>query len=77
MGLVTVSHWSFDLLISMVTLSIISMISVSGTFLLFAALTTLAWIFIERRIPETKGRSLEAIERSLNEGDFLSRKTTH
>lgn len=77
MGLVTVSHWSFDLLISMVTLSIISMISVSGAFLLFAALTTLAWIFIERRIPETKGRSLEAIERSLNEGNFLSRKTTH
>ncbi len=74
MGLVTISHWSFDLLISMITLSIISMISVSGTFLLFAGLTTLAWLFIHRYIPETRGRSLEDIERSLNSGDFLSRR---
>ncbi|NVN06684.1 sugar porter family MFS transporter [Asaia spathodeae] len=72
MGLVTVSHWSFDLLISMITLSIIETMGVSGTFVLFAGLTTFAWLFIRRCIPETKGRSLEDIERSLNTGDFLS-----
>lgn len=72
MGLVTISHWSFDLLISMITLSIIETMGVSGTFILFAGLTTLAWLFIRRCIPETKGRSLEDIERSLNTGDFLS-----
>ncbi|GBR07039.1 sugar porter family MFS transporter [Asaia siamensis] len=73
MGLVTVSHWSFDLLVSMITLSIIETMGISGTFVLFAGLTTLAWLFIRRCIPETKGRSLEDIERSLNTGDFLSR----
>ena len=72
MGLVTVSHWSFDLLISMLTLSIIEIMGVSGTFILFAGLTSLGWLFIRRCIPETKGRSLEDIERSLNTGDFLS-----
>ncbi|WP_336760759.1 sugar porter family MFS transporter [Asaia sp. VD9] len=72
MGLVTISHWSFDLLISLVTLSIISLIGVSGTFILFAGMTSLGWVFIRKCVPETRGRSLEAIERSLHEGDFLS-----
>lgn len=72
MGLVTVSHWSFDLLISMITLSIIEIMGVSGTFILFAGLTSLGWLFILRFIPETRGRSLEDIERSLKDGDFLS-----
>ncbi|GBQ85728.1 sugar porter family MFS transporter [Asaia krungthepensis] len=72
MGLVTISHWSFDLLISLVTLSIISLIGVSGTFILFAGMTSLGWLFIRHYVPETRGRSLEAIERSLHEGDFLS-----
>ncbi|UYH51121.1 sugar porter family MFS transporter [Candidatus Kirkpatrickella diaphorinae] len=71
MSLVTISHWSFDFLVSMVTLSIIAILGVSGTFLLFALITVSAWVFIYARIPETKNRSLEAIEESLSDGTFL------
>ncbi len=71
MSLVTISHWSFDFLVSMVTLSITAILGVSGTFLLFALITVSAWVFIFGRIPETKNRSLEVIEESLSDGTFL------
>lgn len=67
----TISHWSFDFLVSMVTLSVIAILGVSGTFLLFALITVSAWLFIYARIPEIKSRSLEAIEESLSDGTFL------
>jgi sugar porter (SP) family MFS transporter len=37
----------------------------AGTFWLYAAICVAGFIFIQRRLPETKGKSLEAIEREL------------
>ena len=34
----------------------------TGTFLLFAAIAFLSWLFVLRRVPETRGRSLEEME---------------
>lgn len=39
--------------------------------LVYAALNVLALVVIYFRVPETKGRSLETIERSLQRGTFL------
>ena len=32
------------------------------TFLLFATVAALSWLFVLRRVPETRGRSLEEME---------------
>ena len=38
----------------------------AGTFWLYAGICVLGFIFILRRLPETKGKSLEQIERELS-----------
>ena len=70
MSMVALSHWSFDLLISLTTLSLTVALGTAGTFWLFAVLNALAWVFVWRFVPETKGRSLEQIETDLQEGHF-------
>ncbi|RKQ96878.1 sugar porter (SP) family MFS transporter [Kushneria sinocarnis] len=64
------SHWIFNLLVSLSTLSLINALGTSGTFWLYAAITALAVVFIVRYIPETKGRTLEQIEADLKAGTF-------
>ena len=39
----------------------------SGTYFLFCALAVASWVFVRSEVPETKGRSLEEIERALSE----------
>ena len=72
MSLVALSHWSFDLLVTLTTLSIVQSLGTSGTFWMFAAINLLAWGFVWRFVPETKGRSLEEIEASLQSGTFAA-----
>jgi MFS family permease len=43
-------------------LSLTEMLSAEGTFLLFAIIASLSWLFVLRRVPETRGRSLEEME---------------
>lgn len=70
MSMVALSHWLFDLVVSLTTLSLVAKLGTAGTFGLFAAINAAAWLFVWRAVPETKGRSLEEIEQSLNEGRF-------
>lgn len=65
------SHWVFNLLVTLTTLSLISTLGTSGTFWLYAVITTIALVFIVRYVPETKGRSLEEIESDLKKGVFF------
>ncbi|WP_342628049.1 sugar porter family MFS transporter [Nguyenibacter vanlangensis] len=69
-SLVAASHWGADLLISLTTLSLVQSVGAGGTFLLFGAINALAFLFVLRFVPETRGRSLEEIEASLREGSF-------
>ena len=70
MSMVTLSHWSFDLLISLTTLSMTATLGIAGTFWLFAAINVIAFLFVWRFVPETKGRTLEQIEADLRSGHF-------
>ena len=58
----TVANWGANFAISFTFLSLVSLISRSGTFFVYAALGVVALIVFHRKVPETKGRSLEEIE---------------
>ena len=49
-------------------LSLSRWLSPAGAYYLFAGLAVCAFVFILRRVPETKGRSLEEIEFSMANG---------
>jgi major inositol transporter-like SP family MFS transporter len=70
MGLTALMLWAADLLVSLTSLSLTSALGPRGIFWLFGGIAVVAFVFIYFRVPETKGRSLEKIEESLNEGTF-------
>ncbi|WP_226483123.1 sugar porter family MFS transporter [Natrinema amylolyticum] len=70
MGVVTVVNWAGNLLVSLTFLRLIDVVGQTGTFWLYGALSLLALVFCYRLVPETKGRSLEAIEADLRETAF-------
>ena len=76
MALSTIGLWVSNLLVSMTALTLTETIGRSGMFWLYAAIGVLSWVFVYRYVPETKGRSLEQIERSLHDGTFLPRRRT-
>ncbi len=63
--------WIADLVITVTALTLIQTFTLPGAMLFYAALNVTAWFVIFFRVPETKGRSLEDIERSLKNGTFL------
>jgi major inositol transporter-like SP family MFS transporter len=70
MSMVALSHWTFDLVISLTTLSLVSSLGAGGAFWLFAFINLLAFGFVWRYVPETRGRTLEQIESDLQSGHF-------
>jgi hypothetical protein len=62
MGVATTANWAANLLVSLTFLTFIDMFGPSLTFWLYGLLTILALIFAYKLVPETKGRTLEAIE---------------
>ena len=61
----TVTHWGLDLIISLVVLSVISAVSATGLFWIFAGFGIVGFVVLFKILPETRGRSLEQIEREL------------
>ncbi|MBZ6494840.1 sugar porter family MFS transporter [Natrinema longum] len=70
MGVVTVVNWAGNLLVSLTFLRLIDIVGQAGTFWLYGALSVLALLFCYLLVPETKGRTLEAIEADLRETAF-------
>jgi MFS transporter, SP family, major inositol transporter len=70
MSMVALSHWTFDLVISLTTLSLVSSLGAGVAFWLFAFINLLAIGFVWRCVPETRGRTLEQIESDLQSGHF-------
>jgi MFS family permease len=64
------SHWFFDLLVTLTTLSLVTWLGVAYTLWLYTGISLLSLIFIYRYVPETMGRSLEEIEHALREKRF-------
>jgi MFS transporter, SP family, galactose:H+ symporter len=64
----TVANWSANLLVTVTFLSMVSAIGKSWTFWVYAIMAGLAIIFVALRVPETKGRPLEQIDRYWQDG---------
>jgi sugar porter (SP) family MFS transporter len=65
MSMSTVANWSANFVVSSFFLSLVAAITAQGTFWLYAAFGVVALIYFVFRVPETKGRALEEIEREL------------
>jgi sugar porter (SP) family MFS transporter len=62
MALATMANWGSNLLVALTFLSLLRALGRPGTFWLYALIGVLAWIFVLRMVPETKGKTLEQIE---------------
>jgi sugar porter (SP) family MFS transporter len=76
MGVVTVVNWVANLLVALTFLGLIDFAGQSGTFWLYAGLSLAALLFTYFLVPETKGRSLEEIERDLRQSALGDERTT-
>lgn len=64
-SLATTTVWGFDLLIAVTALTAVHVFGLTATLLVYAVMNGLCWVFVLRRVPETRGRTLEDIERQL------------
>lgn len=62
LSLATVCLWLACLLVTGTFLTLINALGVSGTFFVYALISILAYGFVLKTVPETKGRTLEEIE---------------
>ena len=65
MTIAAFGNWVFNYLVSLTFLELIGKLRPEGVFLLYALISAVAFWFVYRFIPETKGKSLEEIERQL------------
>jgi sugar porter (SP) family MFS transporter len=63
MSVATVFLWCGTLLVTLTFLSLVTAFTAPGVFLLYAVVSLAAFLFVWRRVPETKGRTLEEIEK--------------
>ncbi|MGA2811979.1 MAG: sugar porter family MFS transporter [Candidatus Acidiferrum sp.] len=65
-GTAAAANWSANLLVSLTFLTLVKALGPARTFWLYACFAVAAWLFAYYLVPETKGRTLEEIEASLN-----------
>jgi SP family arabinose:H+ symporter-like MFS transporter len=64
MGIATIALWLACIALTMTYLTLVRLAGVSGAFALYGAICVFTAIFVWRVLPETKGKTLEEIERS-------------
>ena len=64
MSIATLMLWLACILVAFTYLSLVEAIGSAGAFWVYAAMSVVNLLFVLRVMPETKGRSLEEIERS-------------
>ncbi|MGB8591523.1 MAG: sugar porter family MFS transporter [Candidatus Acidiferrales bacterium] len=62
MSVATVANWGSNLMVALTFLSLLHALGRAWTFWLYGIVGVLAWIFVYKMVPETKGRTLEEIE---------------
>jgi len=62
MGIATMFNWGSNLLVALTFLSLLRALGRPATFWLYALVGVVAWVFVLRMVPETKGKTLEQIE---------------
>ena len=63
MSVATICLWCGALLVTLTFLALVNLFTAPGAFLLYATISVAAFLFVWRRVPETKGRTLEEIEK--------------
>ena len=63
MSVATVCLWCGTLLVTLTFLTLVQVFTAPGAFLFYAIVSIAAFLFVWRTIPETKGRTLEEIEK--------------
>lgn len=65
MSIAAMANWGANFLVALSFLTILGAIGDAGTFFLFTGITIIALIYFRQQVPETRNRSLEAIEHDL------------
>jgi sugar porter (SP) family MFS transporter len=65
MSVATIANWAANFVVTISFLTLLNAITNAGTFFLFAFLTVVAVVYFVRHVPETKGQTLQDIERQL------------
>jgi hypothetical protein len=76
MAICTIVNWAVNFVISFYFLTLVASIGRPATFWIYAGFGVVATAFFAIRVPETKGRSLEQIERELGAEQQPTRSTT-
>jgi sugar porter (SP) family MFS transporter len=63
MSVATVCLWCGTLLVTLTFLTLVTLFTAPGAFVLYAIISVAAFLFVWRGVPETKGRTLEDIEK--------------
>lgn len=63
MSVATISLWVACVALTLTFLSLVKAITITGAFWLYAGLSAFTFLFVWRMVPETKGKSLEEIEK--------------
>jgi MFS transporter, SP family, galactose:H+ symporter len=58
----TAANWGSAFLVSQFFLTLVGAIGSSASFWLFAAFSSIGWVWVHVYVPETKGKSLEQIQ---------------
>ncbi|MGH3272748.1 MAG: sugar porter family MFS transporter, partial [Streptosporangiaceae bacterium] len=66
MSVATMANWGANFVVTVSFLTLLSALGNAGTFFLFGGLSIVALAYFQRKVPETKNRSLQDIERDLN-----------
>lgn len=66
--------WIANALLSLYFPSLVDSVGITGTFFLFGGIGILALIFIATQVPETRGRTLEALEEDVTSGTIFRPK---
>ena len=65
MSIATMANWGANFVVAVTFLTLLNAISNAGTFLLMGLFSLVAVAYFWRKVPETKGMTLEAIERQV------------
>jgi sugar porter (SP) family MFS transporter len=65
-SIATSTLWSGTLLVTFTFLTLVKILNLWGTFAIYGALSALCCIFVWKMVPETKGRTLEQIQKEWN-----------